>query len=166
MTFALINAVFLFWYMLFYIGFRCSVLSYCREYRGMSKTFIRKNRKGASNYWLYTRLHREKNLGICYYINIICLVLFGIFAVGILFSWIAFLKIPIVIAGILAGAALIPAYYISLIYDNYIHFGKGFVVFGVYRVYDDKRRFASIFDWLLGIIPLPAYILLITGNVN
>lgn len=166
MNFTILNMIMLLWCMFTYIYFRVGVLAYCRVFRGMSKTFIRKNKKGASNFWLYTQLHKQKNLGILYYFNYIYLVLLGAFAIGIVFSFISVFKILIVVMGLILGAASIPVYCIALMYHNFEMFGRKFVVFRIYRDNDGKIRFfVSVIDWLFGLIPLGSYILMITKNI-
>lgn len=166
MPFAIINVILLLCCIFIYGYFRCGVFAYCRVFRRMSKTFIRKNQKGASNFWLYTQLHEQRNLGVLYYLNFIYLVFLLLFAVGTVFSWVSVLRIFIVTMGVLLGIASIPVYCISLIYLNFEQFGKKFVIFEVYKGYNEKSRmFASAFDWLFGFLPLGIYILVLTKNV-
>lgn len=162
MPFAFINLIMLFLCAYIYGSFRFGVEAYCRVCRRMSKTMIRKNKKGASNFWLYTQLHKQKNLGKLYGLNFICLVSLASFTVATFFSWVPFLKIPVIIIGIFLGVTAIPAYFMALIYLNMEEFGRKFVLFKVYKGYNGKsRQFASAVDWLFCVLPLVLYIFML-----
>lgn len=158
MPFSLSNLILLLFGLFTYLHFRCGVYAYCRISK-MSKSYIRKNTKGISNYWLYSQLHKNNNLGAFYYLNLIYLFCLLAFLAVFLFSWISFLRIPVMIMGILLGLATIPVFFKSLIYTNIEDVGQAFVFFKVYKGFNGKsRRFVTMFDWLFCILPLALYI--------
>ena len=117
MPFPVSNLVLLLFGLFTYMHFRNGVYAYCRTSK-MSKSYIRKNTKGISNFWLYSQLHKNNNLGALYYLNLIYLFCLIAFLIVFPFSWISVLKIPVMIIGILLGLATIPVYFKSLIYTN------------------------------------------------
>lgn len=158
MDFFLINLFFLFISLYAYIYFRCGIGAYCKL-RRMSKTFIRKNKKGAANYWLYKQLHNQKNLGSLYYINYIFLIGLAAFTLVFAFSWIEWMRIPLIITGIVLGLIEIPAIFEAMVQINRKEFGKPFVFFRVVRGYNGRRWHSSTaLDWLFCILPLVFYI--------
>ena len=162
MPFPLANLILLIFGLFTYTHFRCGVHAYCRISK-MSKSYIRKNTKGASNFWLYTQLHKQNNLGVLYYLNLIYLVCLIAFSITFALSWISFLRIPVMIIGILLGVATIPVFFASLIYTNIEDVGQPFVIFKVFKGYNGKsRRFATVFDWLFCILPLALYVFFLT----
>lgn len=162
MPFPLTNLILLIFGLFTYTHFRYSVHAYCRISK-MSKSYIRKNTKGVSNFWLYTQLHKQNNLGVLYYLNLIYLVCLIAFLIAFALSWISFLRIPVMIIGILLGVATIPVFFASLIYTNIEDVGQPFVIFKVFNGYNGKsRQFATVFDWLFCILPLALYIFFLT----
>ena len=162
MPFVLSNLILLLFCFFTYFHFRGGVYSYCRISK-MSKSYIRKSQKGVSNYWLYSQLHRQHNLGTLYYLNFIYLFALIVFFTAFALSWISFLRIPVMIAGVLLGVATIPVFFASLIYTNIEDVGQAFVIFKMFKGYNRKsRRFATIFDWLFGFLPLALYIFFLT----
>lgn len=152
------NLVFLFLSLLSYLSFRCGVLSYC-YYHKMSKPFIRKHRKGAKNYWLYTELHQHRGLGCFYALNYLFIVALSAFAVVSIFSWIPWMQIPVALVGIVLCLIQIPSIFVTIIYSNRESFGQAFVFFKVSRGFMGPR-FHTIFDCLYCILPLGLYLLL------
>ena len=161
MPFPLSNAILLIFGLFTYVHFRCGVYAYCRISK-MSKSYIRKNTKGASNFWLYSQLHKQNNLGALYYLNLIYLVCLIAFVVALALSWISFLRIPVMIIGIILGLTTIPVFFASLIYTNIEDVGQPFVIFKAHRIYNGRRRFATIFDWIFCVLPLALYIFFLT----
>ena len=162
MPFPVSNLILLLFGLFTYAHFRSGVYAYCRTSK-MSKSYIRKNTKGASNYWLYTQLHKHNDLGALYYLNLIYLFCLIAFLIAFPFSWISFLRIPIMIIGILLGMASIPVFIKSLIYTNIQEFGQAFVFFKMVKGFDGKRRrFVTVFDWLFCILPLALYVFFLT----
>ena len=158
MLFPLLNLIMLLFGIFVYCSFRTGVYSYCRISK-MSKSYIRKNTKGTSNYWLYSQLHKQGKIGIIYYFNLVYLFLLLLFLFACTVAWIPFLKIPIVIIALLLGIASIPVFFISLIYTNLEYVGKAFVILAVYKGYNRRsRHFASVLDWLFAFLPLALYI--------
>ncbi len=162
MPFYLANLILLLFCFFTYFHFRCGVDSYCRISK-MSKRYIRKNKKGASNFWLYSQLHKQNNLGVLYYLNLIYLFALIAFLTAFALSWISFLKTLVMIIGVLLGIATIPVFFASLTYTNIEAVGQAFVIFKVIKGYNGKsRRFATMFDWLFGFLPLALYVFLLT----
>ncbi len=162
MPFPLLNLILLLLGFFTYFHFRSGVYAYCRISK-MSKIYIRKNTKGISNFWLYSQLHKQDDLGVLYYLNLIYLFSLTAFLIVSALSWVPFLKIPVIIIGLLLGIATIPVFFTSLIYTNIEDVGKPFVVFEVFKGYNGKsRRFASVFDWLFALLPLALYIFFLT----
>lgn len=62
-----------FYNLLLYAGFRGGVYSYLRLSK-MSRSNIKKSRKGFINYWLYHSIHRQRSLGILYGLNLTFLI--------------------------------------------------------------------------------------------
>lgn len=163
MPFPLSNLILLLLGLLTYVHFRSGVYAYCRISK-MSKSHICKNTKGASNFWLYTQLHKNNNLGALYYLNLIYLFCLISFLIAFPFSWISFLRVPVMIIGILLGIASVPVFFKSLIYTNIEDVGQAFVLFKVFKGFNGKsRRFAIVFDWLFCILPLGLYVFFLTG---
>lgn len=161
MPFPILNLILLLFGALTYFNFRSGVYSYCRV-SGMSKSYFRKNTRGASNFWLYSQLHKQDKLGTLYFLNIIYLLSLSAFLIGFAFSWVSFLKIPVIIAGIFLGIVTIPVSFAALIYTNIEDTGRAFVVFKVRKGYNGKsRHVATLFDWLFCFLPLALYIFLL-----
>ena len=162
MPFPLSNLILLILGLFTYVHFRCGVYAYCRISK-MSKSYIRKNTKGAANFWLYTQLHKQNNLGALYCLNLIYLVCLIAFLIAFTLSWISLLRIPIMVIGVLLGIVTIPVFGTSLFYTNMEDVGQPFVIFKAFRGYNRKsRRFATVFDWLFCILPLALYIFFLT----
>ncbi len=62
-----------FYNLLLYAIFRSGIYSYLRLSK-MSKAYIKKNRKGFINYWLYHSINKQNSLGILYGLNLIFLI--------------------------------------------------------------------------------------------
>ena len=162
MPFPVSNLILLLLGLFTYMHFRNGVYAYCRTSK-MSKSYIRKNTKGISNFWLYSQLHKNKNLGALYYLNLIYLFCLIAFLISFPFSWISVLRLPVMFIGILLGLATIPVFFKSLIYTNIEYVGQAFVFFKVFKgVNGRSRRFATVFDWLFCVFPLALYIFFLT----
>ena len=156
MPFSLANLILLIFCLFTYTHFRCGVHAYCRISK-MSKSYIRKNTKGASSFWLYTQLHKQNNLGALFYLNLIA------FLIAFALSWISLMRIPIIVIGILLGVVTAPVFGASLIYTNTEDVGQPFVIFRVFKGHNGKsRRFATVFDWLFCFLPLALYVFFLT----
>lgn len=111
-----------------YITFRLGVNSYLRVHKN-SKTFIRKNKKGYSNYWLYKKLHAEVGLGYVYTLNLLLLILTVVYVFSVVFlGWAEFFSMPIAICNAALCIAQIPAILFSDVYWNLEHYEKRFVI--------------------------------------
>ena len=162
MDFFLLNLVFFIINILFYLYFRAGVSSYCKVTK-ISKSFIRKNREGAANYWLYKQIHQQRSLGSFYYINYMLLISLAIFLFVTTLSWISWMRIPTIIIAIILGITEIPAMTIAVIYNNLERFERPFVLFRIHRGPNGKSRtFVTVLDWLYGFIPLGIYLILLT----
>ena len=162
MPFPLSNLILLIFGIFTYVHFRCGVHAYCRISK-MSKSYIRKNTKGASNFWLYSQLHKQNNLGTLYYLNLIYLLCLIAFLIALALSWISLMRIPIIVIGILLGVVIAPVFGVSLIYTNTEDIGQPFVIFRAFKGHNGKsRRFATVFDWLFCFLPLGLYVFFLT----
>lgn len=148
--------------LVYYGYFRCGVLSYCKV-RRMSNTFIKKNKKGAANYWLYKQLHQQKNLGSLYCINYLFLIGLAAFVFVFMFSWIKWMKIPVAAVGVILGLIEIPATFKALVYMNREEYGTAFVWFRAVKGYNGRMRYSTVFDWLFCLLPVTMYIGLLTS---
>ncbi len=146
-----------------HIFFRIFLYTYCRNLK-IRKRDIHKKMKGFSNYWLFSQLNKEYNLGIYYYLNFIHLICCCITVPLMPLSYIPCLEIPTIIIGIVISLITLPVYFISLSYANLESFGKKFVFFRITKSSNGRRRFSSIFDWLFGFFPLAIYIFFILNN--
>ena len=137
-----------------YISFRWGVDSYLRVGKN-SKTFIRKNKKGFLNYWLYKKINSELGLGRIYYLNIFLLVLTLLYC-GTVFilGWIELLSLPIAICNAALCLAQIPAILFSDIYYNLEYHKEAFVVLAKNR---PGRGFNSSFFTVFGACLLLAF---------
>ena len=112
---------------LIYAIFRSTIYNSLRLSK-MSKTHIRKNCKGFMNYWFYTQLHQEKNLGFLYYANIIFLIFLLLFSIiSIFFGYLEVLKIPITLASSVLCLFEIPILIWCSKIDALTEYGKTFV---------------------------------------
>lgn len=139
-----------------YMMFRSGIYSYLRLSK-TSKTYIRKNRKGFSNYWFYTKLNKERSLGILYYLNFIFLFSLLLFSViTICFGYLEFMQLPIIILSIVLAAAEIPSSFIATVYDTKEEFGTPFVLWQKSKFM--RRYTSSVFDYTVPTIILFIFI--------
>ena len=141
-----------------YSFFRTEIFKHCRALK-IRKRDIRKKMKGLKNYWFYSLLHKEINLGVFYYLNLVFLILLILFLVLSLLSFVGFLKTPIIVCGIILGTFAIPIGCISLSSSNIESFGKPFVWFRVIKKSDGRRMFVSLLDWFFPFSPLVIYLI-------
>ncbi len=128
MNFHIYNVICAIFALYIYITFRFGVNSYLRVNKN-SKTFIRKNKKGFANYWIYKKIHEEINLGYIYYLNLLLLVLTAMYSiVAISFGWAGLMRIPIAILNLILCCVQVPSMIFSNIYDNYECYGQPFIV--------------------------------------
>ncbi len=94
----LISIAFLLLPLLSYIWFRCHLYSWLRTGKHLSKTKIKKSRKGKKNYWWYEAIHREAGMGGLYLLNKMFTISYPLaFLITVLAGWIPFVSIPICI---------------------------------------------------------------------
>lgn len=135
-----------FYNLLLYAIFRSGIYSYLRLSK-MSKTYIKKNRKGFINYWLYHSINKQNSLGVLYGLNLtflIATITFMIFAITL-----GYIKVmqPILFAlSIVLCIIEIPCAIIASIHSNNEDYGKPFVFLA-------KRKHirgytSSLIDWL------------------
>lgn len=135
-----------FYNLLIYAIFRSGIYSYLRLSK-MSKTYIKKNRKGFINYWLYHSINKQNSLGVLYGLNLaflIATITFMIFAITL-----GYIKVmqPILFAlSIVLCIIEIPCAIIASIHSNNEDYGKPFVFLA-------KRKHirgytSSLIDWL------------------
>jgi len=159
--FELFIICFFIYHIFLYALFRGGIYDYLRLSK-VSKTYIRKNRKGIKNYWLYSQIHKEHSLGALYYINI-----------GYLFS-ILILLVAVVLLGqvkearnilfLLAAVVClfeVPCTIFESIMGNRVEFGKSFVLFAIRK--ETKKIYSSLIDYLAAFVPV---VLLYLSYIN
>lgn len=147
------NIVIVLYNLLLYAIFRGGVYDYLRLSK-MSKTNIRKKRKGFWNYWLYLTVNREKPLGALFYLNIL------FFFTSIVFSGftlcLGFIEVlgPLVTAlAILLCAVQIPSMFLASIYSDKEEYGRCFVLLAKRKA---NRSYHSslltLFPWVVTVV--------------
>jgi hypothetical protein len=140
-----------FYNLLLYAIFRSGIYSYLRLSK-MSKSNIKKNRKGVINYWLYYSINKQQSLGILYGLNLIFLIAtftFMVFAITL--GFIEALQSILIVFSIVLCTIEIPCMIISSIYSNIENYGKPFV-FLAKRKYVRRGYTSSLIDWLSWLI--------------
>ncbi len=135
-----------FYNLLLYASFRCGIYSYLRLSK-MSKSNIKKNRKGYINYWLYHSINKQTSLGILYGLNftfLITTVTFMLFAITL--GYIEALQPILFVFSIVLCMIEIPCVIIASIHSNREDYGKPFV-FLARRKYMRGYN-SSLTDWL------------------
>lgn len=67
----------------------------------LSKTKIKKSRKGKKNYWWYEAIHREAGMGGLYLLNKMFTILYPLASLlTVLAGWIPFMSIPIFVVSL------------------------------------------------------------------
>ena len=98
-----INLLFLSLPAIYYIQFREGVNLWLRLKR-ISKSEIKKCKKGKRNYWWYTEINEKYKMGLIYYLNLMFTTSFSIaFILHFLFGWIKIMSIPVSIMIIFIG---------------------------------------------------------------
>lgn len=133
-----------------YFWFRSGIYDYLRLSK-ISKSFIRKNRKGVINYWFYTQIHKQRPLGYLYYLNSIflILILLYIFFV-IIFGIFNFGKLIIIFLTVSLCIIEIPASIFSARYDALAEYGDSFVLLAKRK--ESSGYYSSIAYYLLPVI--------------
>lgn len=111
-----------------YSVFRGGIYSYLRLSK-MSKTNIRKHRKGLKNYWLYQSIYEQRPLGIFYVLNILFLISTILFSVLIIvLGYIKALQPVVLVLSVLLCVVEIPSLLLTSIYDCKAEYGRSFVL--------------------------------------
>lgn len=143
-----------------YVSYRIGITSYLRVNKN-SKTYIRKNTKGFSNYWTYKKINDDCSLGYIFYLNIILLVLTLVYVIfSVCFGWIKILSFPIAICNAALCIVQIPAIIFSDMYWNIEHYKKRFVMLARKNTFhkDNKwRGFDSSFYTVIGVLLILAF---------
>lgn len=128
MNFPIFNIICSAFALFVYVNFRLGVDSYLRVNKN-SKTYIRKNKKGYSNFWLYKKINDEVGLGYIFYLNIFLLSLTLVYSfMSVCFCRIESFQLPIAICNILLVIAQVPAIIFADIYSNLECYKKRFVI--------------------------------------
>ncbi len=141
--FMIVIAFYNFW---LYTVFRIGIYSYLRLSK-MSKTYIKKNRKGFINYWLYHSIHKQNSLGHLYSLNLTFLIATVSFLLlAITLGYIRAMQPILLTFSILLCVIEIPCTIIASIHSNNEDYGKPFVLLA-------KRKHirgytSSLIDWL------------------
>ena len=137
-----------------YISFRFGVDSYLRVNKN-SKTYIRKNKKGYLNYWIYKKINEDIGLGHIFYLNVFLLVLTPLYSiVSICFGWVDLLAVPIAVCNVILCICQIPAIIFSDTYWNLEYYKKKFVILTKSK---SGRGFHSSFYMIFEILGLLAF---------
>ena len=134
--------------LLLYMNFRSGIYDYLRLSK-MSKTNIRKSRKGFQNYWFYRSINEQKPLGILYYLNYIYLISSVIYSIITLA--LGYIKILqpffLVFSSLLCLIQILPNIF-SSIYSCQARFGKPFVLLAWSNTPFLRRLYSSLLDML------------------
>lgn len=128
-----------------YAIFRSGIYSYLRLSK-MSKTYIRKNRKGFINYWFYHAINEQNPLGILYGLNLTFFIATATFMLfSILLGYIKALQPILFVFSIVLCVIEIPCMIISSIHSDREEYGKPFVLFAKRKYYGGYT--SSLFTW-------------------
>ena len=144
--FYFLMVVIAFYNLLLYAIFRGGIYSYLRLSK-MSKTYIKKNRKGFINYWFYHSINKRKSLGILYGLNLAfftATVSFMLFTISL--GYIRGLQVILFAFSVVLCVIEIPCMIIASIHSNKEDYGKPFVFLA-------KRKYirgytSSLIEWL------------------
>ena len=126
--FYFLHIVIVLYNLLLYSIFRGGIYDYLRLSK-MSKTNIRKSKKGLKNYWLYQSIHEQHSLGILYGLNILFLIFTIVYSTLVFtLGFIKTLQPLLVILSICLCIVEIPTMAIASIYDCKAEFGRSFVL--------------------------------------
>lgn len=136
---------------IFYMMFRFSIDSWMRRKR-ISKTRIRKLKKGKRNYWWYEAIHQQYEMGLLYHLNKWLTIIYPItLGLSVLLGWLRFMA-P-VISGMFAVLSLMTAAMLLFVsaQDNLDKYGVPIVFF---RQSHKKAIDSVFFDLMLAAFPL------------
>ena len=113
--------------LLLYSFFRSGIYDYLRLSK-MSKSNIKKNRKGLKDYWLYQSINKHTPLGILYSLNYIFLISTVVFTILVIATgFIKMFQPFLVVIAIILCLVEIPSSIIASIYSNKMEYGRAFV---------------------------------------
>lgn len=148
--FYILNLILVLYNIILYMFFREGIYDFLRLSK-MSKTYIKKSRRGFRNYWLYSAIHKQHSLGILYYLNIIYLSYTLFFSVSTLaLGYIKLLQPVLFIGSIVLLFIQIPCTVSSCAHIYHIEFGKPFIL--LTRDSQTKKLRSSLLDalsWIL-----------------
>ena len=136
-----------------YAFFRFGVTSFCKN-KGMSKSRIKKLKKGMRNYWWYESIHKEYNLGIVYTPNKVFTVSVPTaFILHVLFGWIRPFIVLTCTTYVFTSLIMVILQIFSSIQNKREEYGVPFILF---RKTTSKRIDSTIWDILWLILQLGA----------
>ena len=136
---------------IFYGLFRFAVGSWLGRKR-ISKSRLRKLKKGVRNYWLYEALHNELNMGFLYYLNKGFVIIYAVsFCLSLLLGWLRYMA-P-VITGCYVTVSILTAVMIVFTssQDNLDKYGTPVVLF---RISKNKQVDSILLDLALAAFPI------------
>ena len=132
--------------LLLYANFRSGIYSYLRLSK-MSKTYIKKNRKGFINYWLYHSINKQNSIGILYVLNLVFFITTAAFLLfAITLGYIKVLQPILLSFSTLLCVIEIPCVIIASIHSNIEDYGQPFIVFAKRKYF--RGYTSSLIDWL------------------
>ncbi|MBQ3230845.1 MAG: hypothetical protein IJB49_07475 [Clostridia bacterium] len=158
MRFTLINLLLIIQLAFMYLFFRAGVYDYFAMTK-IGKMFLRKHNKGFFNSLFFKEVHRQRNIGAFYYLNIAFLASLAIYIFAFGFVWVPFMKLPIIVSGYIVCLVCIPATFKALVAVNRAQCGRSFVFFDVEK--GVRRHIHCFLEWLYCIFPLALYTFLL-----
>lgn len=138
---------------IFYLMFRLSINSWLRR-KKVSKSSIKKLKKGKKNYWWYEAIHAQYGMGMLYYLNKFLTIFYPIvLGISILLGWLR--PVAPLISGLYALISLIAAVmsFFTSIQNNLDEYGVPIVIL---RQSKSKRIDSIILDLAIAAFPLSA----------
>jgi len=149
--FYLVTLIFLLLPPIFYLFFRGAVDSRLRS-RRISKTRIRKLKKGKRNFWWYEAIHKELDIGFLYGLNRFFTVVYPLtFLLAVTLGWCRFMVPVITVLYALVGLSNGIMNLFSAIQNNMENYGTPFVLL---RRTPNRGFTSSVLDLILGLFPL------------
>ena len=151
--FYLVTLIFLLLPPIFYLFFRGAVDSRLRS-RRISKTRIRKLKKGKRNFWWYEDIHKELDIGFLYGLNRFFTVVYPLtFLLAVTLGWCRFMVPVITVLYALVGLSNGIMNLFSAIQSNMDNYGTPIVLLRRRRT--PNRGFtSSVLDLVLALFPL------------
>lgn len=138
---------------IFYLIFRMSVDGWLRR-KGISKSKIKKLKKGRKNYWWYETLHEQFGLGAIYHLNKLITIFYPAgLILSVTLGWLRFM-VPVV-TGIYAVVSVLSAVMslFSSVQTNLDAYGTPVVIL---RRTQNQGYTSSVFDLFIALFPLAA----------